>query len=118
MREIVFYETSTGKCPVEEFLESLASKQSQKVTWVLKLIEDLPVVPSRYLKKLTGTDDIWEIRIAFGSDIFRLLGFFDGPKIIVINYAFQKKTQKTPRQTIQIAEKRRRDYFNRRSSDE
>ncbi len=79
MREINFYKTANDKCPVEKFLESLSAKQSQKVTWVLRLIEDLPVVPSKYFKKLVNTDEIWEIRIKSGKDIFRLLGFFDGP---------------------------------------
>ncbi|WDN91024.1 hypothetical protein BuS5_03996 (plasmid) [Desulfosarcina sp. BuS5] len=116
MREILFYKTVSGKCPVEEFLESLTSKQAQKVTWILGLIEELPSIPSKYFKKLINTDNIWEVRIKFGSDIFRLLGFFDGSQLVVLNHAFQKKTQKIPRQIIQIAEKRKRDYFTRRNS--
>ena len=114
MREILFYKTASGKFPVKEFLDSLTSKQAQKITWVLKLIEDLPNVPTSYFKKLVSTDDIWEVRIKSGNDIFRLLGFFDGSKLIVLNHAFQKKTQKTPRQAIKAAEERKRDYFNRR----
>jgi len=62
----------------------------------LKLIEDLPSIPSQYLKKLVHTDDTWEVRIIYKSDIFRILGFFDNSKLIVLNHAFQKKTQKTP----------------------
>ena len=62
------------------------------------------------------TMPIWEVRIKFGSDIFRLLGFFDGSQLVVLNHAFQKKTQKIPRQIIQIAEKRKRDYLTRRNS--
>lgn len=115
MREVHFYETAQGQCPVEEFLDSLTAKQSRKVTWVLRLIEDLPVVPSKYFKKLTNTGDIWEVRIRVGNDIFRLLGFFDGATLVVLDYAFQKKTQKTPRQAIKIAEERKRDYFERRN---
>ena len=84
MREVKFYKTESGKCPVEDFLEALTSKQSQKVTWVLQLIEELPSVPSQYLKKLVNTDDIWEVRIVVGTDIFRLLGFFDGSNLIVL----------------------------------
>ncbi|MDZ7641255.1 MAG: hypothetical protein U5J62_04420 [Desulfurivibrio sp.] len=59
-REIIFYETASGSCPVEEFLESLTPKQAQKTTWVLRLIEELPAIPSSYLKKLVNTDDILE----------------------------------------------------------
>ena len=114
----MFYKTPSGKYPVKEFLNSLTSKQSQKVTWVLNLIEELPTVSTTYFKKLTNTDDIWEVRAVFGNDIFRILGFFDGSQLLVLNYAFQKKTQKTPRQAIEVAEKRKQDYFGRKKVNE
>lgn len=114
MREILFYKTESGKCPVEDFLESLSSKQAQKVTWVLSLIEELPTIPSKYFKKLVSTDDLWEVRVNYSGEIFRLLGFFDGSQLIVLNHAFQKKTQKTPRTAIQVAQKRKQEYLNRR----
>ena len=59
MREVIFYKTVKGICPVEEFLDSLTGKQAQKVTWVLQLVETLPLIPKQYFKKLDGTDDIW-----------------------------------------------------------
>ncbi|MBW6499601.1 MAG: type II toxin-antitoxin system RelE/ParE family toxin [Bacteroidales bacterium] len=31
----------------------------------------------------------------------------------MLNHAFQKKTQKTPKQAIKLAEERKRDYFKR-----
>jgi phage-related protein len=52
--------------------------------------------------------------IQTGSDIFRFLGFFDGARLVVLSHAFQKKTQKTPRQAIRLAEERKQDYFRRR----
>ena len=114
MREIIFYETSSGKKPVEDFLDTLSSKQAQKAAWVLKLVEELDIVPSQYFKKLENSDDLWEIRVLFGSDIFRFLGFFDGPSLVVLTYAFQKKTQKIPNNAIRVAEERERDYLERR----
>ena len=62
MIEIKFYKKSNGKCPVEEFLNSLTANQAQKVAWVLQVIEELPRVPTTYLKKLVSTDGIWEVR--------------------------------------------------------
>ena len=61
MREILFYKTESGECPVDNFLNSLSPKQAQKVTWVMQVVEELDKVPTTYLKKLTNTDDIWEI---------------------------------------------------------
>ena len=41
MREIRFYRTPSGNCPVEEFLDSLTGKVAQKVLWVMQIIEEL-----------------------------------------------------------------------------
>ncbi len=114
MREIFFYKTESGKCPVEDFLESLSAKQVQKVTWVLSLVEELPSIPAKYFKKLVNTEEIWEVRVNFGGNIFRLLGFFDGSQLIILNHAFHKKTQKTPRKEIENAETRKQEYFRNR----
>lgn len=114
MRNIHFYIMDDGKSPIAEFLDSLSGKQAQKVTWVLQLVEELSYVPSTYLKKLVNTDEIWEVRVQVGGNIFRLLGFFDGDNLVVLNHAFQKKTQKTPLKEIKIAENRRRDYLTRK----
>jgi len=113
MREILFYKTASGECPVEDFLNSLNGKQAQKVAWVMQVIEDLEKVPSSYLKKLTNTNDIWEVRVQVGSDIFRFLGFFDKGKFIVLTNGFQKKTQKTPKSEIFLSEQRKQDYLTR-----
>lgn len=116
MKEVIFYRTSSGRCPVEEFLDSLASKQAQKVAWVLQLVEELDVVPSQYLKKLDGSEGIWEVRVRTGNNIFRILGFLDGNELVILNHAFQKKTQKIPLKDIRVAEKRKYDYFARKQS--
>ena len=111
--EIVFYRMDSGDCPVEKFLDSLSAKQAQKVTWVMDLIEDLDIVPVKYFKKMTATDDIWEIRVQSGNNIFRILGFIQENNVMVLNHAFQKKTQKTPKKEIAIAEARKKDHLLR-----
>ncbi|EWH08076.1 hypothetical protein DS2_19201 [Catenovulum agarivorans DS-2] len=116
MKKVNFYTSEDGKCPIAEFLDSLSGKQVQKISWVLQLIEELDVLPSTYLKKLTNTDGIWEVRVLVSGNIFRLLGFFDGDNLVVLNHGFQKKTQKTPAKEIKIAEKRRKDYLLRKRS--
>ena len=117
MKTVNFYTTDEGKTPVIDFLDSLSAKQAKKVTWVLQLIEELDVIPSTYLKKLVNTDDIWEVRVQVGNNIFRLLGFFDGNNLVVLNHGFQKKTQKTPPKEIKLAEQRRKDYLRRKNNE-
>jgi len=114
MRKVLFYDTKSGQKPIEDFLDQLPAKTAQKVTWVLKLVEDLERVPSKYFKKMVNTADLWEVRASSGSNIFRLIGFFDGPNLVILAHAFQKKTQKTPKRAIKVAEERKKDYFRRK----
>ncbi len=114
MREIILYCSESGRCPVEEFFDSLTQKQFERVAFVLDLIEQLDFVPKEYLKKLEGTDDIWEVRVRQGRNIFRLLGFLDKNSLVILNHAFAKKSRKIPKKEILIAEQRKQDYFQRK----
>lgn len=113
MREVHFYRAGSGDCPAEEFLDVLTGKQAQKVVWVLRLVEQLDPVPAQYFKKLVDTEGLWEIRAQHGGDTFRMIGFFDGARFVVVG-GFAKKTEKTPRQEIEVATARRQDYLSRR----
>lgn len=113
-REVRFYRTQAGHCPVEEFLDSLSGKQAQKVAWVLTLVEELDSIPAKYLKKLSGADGVWETRIDFGGDTFRLLGFIDGKGVLVLAHGFAKRSRKVPKQAISLAQERMKDYFRRK----
>jgi len=117
MKEIRFYTTATGRCPVQEHLDDLPDKSVQKVAWVLRAVRDMERVPANYFKKLVNTDDIWEVRVDVGHNAFRLLGFFDRREWIVLTNSFQKKTQQTPLAEIRLAEERKADYLRRRQDN-
>ena len=113
MRRIDFYKTFTGDSPVEEFLDTLSDTQTKKIMWVMKLVRELNPVPSQYFTKLVNSDDIWEVRVQISGNIFRLLGFIEGDRLLVLTNGFQKKTQKTPRREIELAEARKREHQGR-----
>ena len=112
-RIVLFYRTIGGRCPVQEFLDSLPGKVAQKIVWVFRLLEDMDMVPASYFKKLAGTEDIWECRIQFGSNAYRIFCFFMNNSV-VLTHGFVKKSQKTPAGEIERAEAYRRDFFKRR----
>jgi len=114
MRKIKFYRFESGKSPVEEFFDSLENKQFEKIAFVLDIIEQLDIVPRKFFKKLQGTDDLWEVRVQLGNNIFRILGFFDGKDLVILNHGFTKKSLKTPQKEIATAEKRKQDYYIRK----
>ena len=109
-KSVTFYRTADGKCPVQEFLDSLPGKVAQKIVWVLRLLEDMDRVPASYFKKLAGTEHIWECRIQFGSNAYRIFCFFLDNSV-VLTHGFVKKSQKTPAREIERAELYRRDFL-------
>jgi phage-related protein len=106
-RNAIFY-----KIYFENFFVQQNNRVKEKILWTIRLIEDVEVVPSIYLKSISGTDGIYEIRIQTGSDIFRIFCFFDKKNLIVIGNGFQKKTQKTPKNEIIKAIQIKLNYEN------
>ena len=51
MRTVEFYRLPSCNSPIEEYLDPLIGKQAQKVLWVLRLIEEMDVIPRQYFKK-------------------------------------------------------------------
>jgi phage-related protein len=68
-------------------------------------------VPKKFLDHMTGTDGLYEIRVEVGSNISRIFCCFDKGNLVILFNGFQKKSQKTPRQEIELAEKLKREYF-------
>ena len=89
---IKFYLKKNKSNSIEEFLDSLNAKQTQKITWVLQLIEELEKIPKHYFKKLVHTNGIWEVRVQIGKDAIRLLGFMEEKNFVVLTNGFMKKS--------------------------
>ncbi len=113
MKSIIFYETENGKIPVKDFFDSLDDPVFQKIVWVLNLITELDRVPGNYFKKLVSTEDLWECRVIFQGNIYRILCFFHHKNMVILTHGFQKKTQKTPKKEIELATKYKNDYLRR-----
>jgi len=69
------------------------------------------IIPDKFLKRLSNTDGLWEIRVSAGNGIFRIFCFFDNGNLIILLSGFQKKTQKTPKNEIKRAEKLKKEYY-------
>ena len=104
-RTIVFY-----KNYFQKFFVSQRDKVKDKIIWTFELIEEFQKVPETYLKHIENTDELFEIRVQQGSDIFRIFCFFDQGQLVVIANGFQKKKQKTPKKEIERAIKIKEEY--------
>ena len=78
----------------------------------MELIKQVDRVPEKFLKHLTGTNGLYEIRVEYQSNIYRIFCCFDEGQLVVLFSGFQKKSQKTPQKEIDKAEKLMNDYLN------
>lgn len=112
VREVYFY-----KRYFLDFYETLKPEVQQKFNWTLKLISVIDRVPQKYFKHITNSTGLYEVRVEFSSDIFRAFGFFDEGKLIVVVNGFQKKSQKTPKKEINLAERLKKQYFDEKETE-
>jgi hypothetical protein len=52
-------------------------KVKGKIQYVFELIRQVDQVPEKFLKHLTGTNGLYEIRIDYQSNIFQIFCCFD-----------------------------------------
>ena len=83
----------------------------EKIGYVFRVIETVDKISEKFLKHIEGSDGLYEIRIESGSNIYRIFCCFDRGNLVVLFNGFQKKTQKTPKQEIELAEKLKSEYF-------
>jgi phage-related protein len=98
-----------------DFFETLNPNVKRKFNWTLKLIATIDRVPVKYFKHMDGTTGLFEVRVEVGSDIYRVFSFFDEGRLIILLNGFQKKSQKTPKNEIELAEKLKKQYFNEKT---
>jgi phage-related protein len=73
-------------------------------------------VPTKYFKHVEDSNALYEIRVEVGSNIYRVFCFFDKEQLVVILNGFQKKSQKAPRNEIELADKLRKQYFDEKEN--
>ena len=106
-REIKFYKHYFNELYVAQS-DKVRRKIAQTLVW-LQTIDRLPV---SILKSIEGKKGLYEIRIEFSGNIYRVFCCFDEGSLVILFNGFQKKTQKTPVGEIEKAERLMNEYFN------
>jgi len=106
IREIIFY-----KNYFEDFFETLSFKVKNKIDEVLFMMTIIERVPVKFFNSIDGVKGLFEIRIEYESNIYRIFCCFDKGNLVVLFNGFQKKTQNTPKKEIEKAEKIMKEYF-------
>lgn len=106
-REIRFY-----KHYFNEFYVAQSEKVRRKIAQTLVWLQTIDRLPVSILKSIEGKKGLYEIRIEFSGNIYRVFCCFDEGKLVILFNGFQKKTQKTPTGEIEKAERLMNEYFN------
>ena len=110
--EVVLYSSKDGRDSVLQEIDSFGENNSIKVLKIVELLKTYGhSVLESHIKHIDGK--IWEIKI----DRYRVLYFLHENQHYIQIRAFMKKTQKTPKSEIEIAEKRYKDYLYRAEGD-
>lgn len=116
MYEIVFYDIEGGRCPVQEFLDSLEPKMLAKTLRTIDLLEkNGPKLRKPY--SCIVESGIFELRTKQGSNINRIFYFFFVGKKAVLTNGYIKKSSKVSKTDFELAKKYKLDYERRYCSE-
>ena len=99
-----------------DFFNTLDYEVKLKFNWTLKLISTVDQIPEKYFKHIENSTGLFEIRVESGKNIYRVFSFFDKGQLVILINGFQKKSQKTPQNEIERAEKLKRQYFDEKGN--
>lgn len=109
-RQVVFF-----KHYFLDFFDNQNGKVQEKIEYVLFLISVADRIPQKFLKHIEGIAGLYEIRVEFESNIYRIFCCFDEGKVVVLFNGFQKKSHKTPPIEIERALRIKKEYFHEKS---
>ena len=106
IRKFIFY-----KSYFKDFFESQSERVQDKIDHILFLISVAEWIPSKFFRNIKGNDGLYEIRIEFEGNIYRVFCCFDKGYLIILFNGFTKKSKKTPKKEIIKALRLKDEYF-------
>ena len=106
------YRTATGNRPVKEYLDSLPVGDKAEIVAPMKEVATRGIDVARHIQ---GYDDLWEVRATGLHRIYRVIFSAEGRhgQVLLALHAFNKKTQRTPPDTLRLAADRLLDWRRR-----
>lgn len=93
----------------KDFIGSLNVEVREKIDYVLDMLKIVKKLNSKFVKHIK--DGLFELRVTWNSNIYRVFFIFDEGNIVVLFNGFQKKSQKTSKQEIDKALRIKNEYY-------
>ncbi|MCQ1849775.1 type II toxin-antitoxin system RelE/ParE family toxin [Neorhizobium galegae] len=102
-----FYATGSGRKPVRDWLMELSREDRRQIGIDIQRVEFGWPLGMPYCRSLGH--GLWEVRSNLSSGRIVRVIFFIHEEEMILLHGFEKKTQKTPAQDIDLALKRKRE---------
>lgn len=100
---VIFYQTTSGNEPVHEWLKALPSEDRKIIGDDLKTAQYGWPLGMPLIRKLEA--GLWEVRCRLQDRIARVIFTVESDAMVLL-HGFIKKSQRTPRQDLQLARQR------------
>jgi phage-related protein len=109
---ILFYQEKEGDAPVIGWLEELKKKNRKGFAKCVARIRQLNSIGHELRRPAADylQDGIYELRAKDINTQYRILYFFNGKDIAVLNHLIIKKTSVVPKKDIELAIKRKKKF--------
>ena len=87
----------------------MSADEINKIRRALDLFKVEDKMPRHFIKFIR--DGVYEFRVNYGNNEFRIFFIYDGDTVVVLFNAFKKKTQKTPDNEIKKAINLKEEYY-------
>jgi phage-related protein len=102
-----FFRTRTGSEPVREWLRGLTKDERRAIGEDIAYVQFKWPIGKPRVDHLRGA--VWEVRTSLSNRIARVLFAVSGNQMILL-HGFIKKTQQTPNDDIDLAQKRFKEW--------
>ena len=105
-----FFRAEGGTEPVKDWLRTLAREDCRIIGSDIRDVEFSFPIGLPLCRSLSGYKDLWEVRSKLtGGRIARIIFYISKGEMILL-HGFIKKSQKTPKQEIDLALKRKKEH--------
>jgi|SRR4030042_2557738 len=94
-----------------DFYNAQTEKVKDKIDYVLFLVTVANRIPKKFFDHIIGYIGLFEIRVEFESNIFRIFCCFEEGNMVVLFNGFHKKSQKATKNEIEKALRIKEEYF-------
>ena len=105
---VVFFKTLSGQEPVRLWLKNQSQENKKILGEAIKLVQLRWPLGLPLIRKLEV--DLWEVRVNLQDKQTALILFTVHKNTMVLLHSFIKKTQKTPKQDLDLARSRKNSF--------